>query len=211
MIIGICGGTASGKTIFAKEIVNIVGSDSIVYLEHDAYYRGLKELPPALQRTKNFDHPDSLDNDLFISHLKQLKAKQTIERPVYDFTTHSRTLEVVMVEPRPVILVDGILIFAVKKLRHMFDIKVFIDAAADVRLSRRLQRDLFDRGRSPESVLDQYMQTVRPMHKRFVKPSKRYADIIIHGKIKKHDTGLDLLVTKIRAYLDTLSQGETHG
>jgi uridine kinase len=208
MIIGICGGTASGKTIFAKEIVNIVGAESIVYLEHDAYYRGLKELPPALQRDMNFDHPDSLDNDLFIAHLKQLKAKHSIERPVYDFTTHSRKPDIIIVEPKPVILVDGILIFAVKKLRKMFDIKVFIDAAADVRLSRRLQRDLFERGRTPESVLEQYMRTVRPMHQRFVKSSKKYADIIIHGKIKKHDTGLDLLVTKIRAYLDELQENE---
>ncbi len=203
MIIGICGGTASGKTIFAKEIVNIVGAESIVYLEHDAYYRGLKELPPALQRTMNFDHPDSLDNDLFIAHLKQLNAHNAIERPVYDFTTHSRKSNVIIVEPRPIILVDGILIFAIKKLRKLFDIKVFIDAPADVRLARRLQRDLFDRGRTPESVLKQYMLTVRPMHKRFVRPSKKYADIIIHGKIKKHDTGLDLLVTKIRAHLET--------
>jgi len=211
MIIGICGGTASGKTIFAKEIVNIVGADSIVYLEHDAYYRGIKELPPALQRTTNFDHPDSLDNDLFIAHLKQLKAQHAIERPVYDFTTHSRKSDVIMVEPKPIILVDGILIFAVKKLRKMFDIRVFIDADDDVRLARRLQRDLFERGRTPESVLKQYMLTVRPMHKRFVKPSKKYADIIIHGKIKKHDTGLDLLVTKIRANLNTLRPPEEQG
>ena len=211
MIIGICGGTASGKTIFAKEIVNIVGADSIVYLEHDAYYRGLKELPPALQRTRNFDHPDSLDNDLFIAHLKQLRAQQAIERPVYDFTTHSRKAETIVVESRPIILVDGILIFAVKRLRKMFDIKVFIDAAPDVRLARRLQRDLFDRGRTPESVLEQYMLTVRPMHKRFVQPSKKYADIIIHGKIKKHDTGLDLLVTKIRAYLDASAASQSEG
>ncbi len=208
MIIGICGGTASGKTIFAKEIVNIVGADLIVYLEHDAYYRGIKELPPALQRSSNFDHPDSLDNDLFIAHLKQLKALHAIERPVYDFTTHSRKSSVIVVEPKPIILVDGILIFAVKKLRKIFDIKVFIDADDDVRLARRLQRDLFERGRTPESVLQQYMLTVRPMHKRFVKPSKKYADIIIHGKIKKHDTGLDLLVTKIRADLDTHRQHE---
>jgi uridine kinase len=208
MIIGICGGTASGKTIFAKEIVNIVGAESIVYLEHDAYYRGLKELPPTLQRDMNFDHPDSLDNDLFIAHLKQLKANLPIERPVYDFTTHSRKSDIIIVEPKPVILVDGILIFAVKKLRKMFDIKVFIDAAADVRLSRRLQRDLFERGRTPESVLEQYMRTVRPMHQKFVAPSKKYADIIIHGKIKKHNTGLDLLVTKIRAYLAELQEHE---
>ena len=210
MIIGICGGTASGKTIFAKQIVKIVGANSIVYLEHDAYYRGLKELPPALQRTRNFDHPDSLDNDLFIAHLKQLQANQPIERPVYDFTTHSRTAKVIVIQPKPIILVDGILIFAVKKLRKMFDIKVFIDASSDIRLARRLQRDISERGRTPESVLEQYMQTVRPMHNKFVKPSKKYADIIIHGKIKKHDAGLDLLVTKIRAYLAELHTSDVN-
>ena len=201
MIIGICGGTASGKTIFAKKIVEIMGAESIIYLEHDAYYRGLKELPPDLQKDRNFDHPDSLDNDLFITHLTMLQANQSIERPVYDFTTHSRSKETIRIVPKPVILVDGILIFAVEKLRDMFDIKVYIDAEADIRLARRLQRDIFERGRTPKSVLDQYLKTVRPMHKKFVEPSKNYADIIIHGKIKKHNTGLDLLVTKIRAYL----------
>ena len=202
MIIGICGGTASGKTIFARKIVEIIGAESIIYLEHDAYYLGLDQLPPDLQKTRNFDHPDSLDNDLFIEHLKLLQAHQPVERPVYDFTVHRRTQETILIPPKPVILVDGILIFAVKKLRKMFDIKVFIDAPSDIRLARRLQRDLLERGRNPKSVLEQYLDTVRPMHKRYVASSKRYADIIIHGKIKKHDTGLDLLVTKIRTSLE---------
>jgi uridine kinase len=201
MIIGICGGTASGKTIFAKKIVEIVGSDSLIYLEHDAYYKGLDQLPPELQKGKNFDHPDSLDNELFIQHLHMLQANQPIDRPIYDFTKHRRTSETYRIVPKPIILVDGILIFAIEELRQMFDIKVYIDAEADIRLARRLQRDLFERGRTPESVLEQYLKTVRPMHQQFVEPSKNYADIIIHGKIKKHNTGLDLLVTKIRAYL----------
>ena len=201
MIIGICGGTASGKTIFAKKIVEVVGSGSIIYLEHDAYYLGLTQLSPNLQQEKNFDHPNSLDNELIIKHLKMLQANQPIERPIYDFTKHKRSSETLTIYPKPIILVDGILIFAIKKLRKMFDIKVFIDAAADIRLARRLQRDLLERGRDPKSVLDQYLNTVRPMHSRYVESSKRYADIIIHGKIKKHDTGLDLLVTKINAYL----------
>ena len=204
MIIGICGGTASGKTIFAKKIVEIIGSKSIVYLEHDAYYFGLDQLPPELQERRNFDHPDSLDNNLLIEHLKTLQSQKPIERPVYDFTIHRRAKETILIPAKPIILVDGILIFAVKKLRKMFDIKVFIDAPSDIRLSRRLQRDLLERGRNPKSVLDQYLNTVRPMHKRYVSSSKRYADIIIHGKIKKHDTGLDLLVTKIRASLREL-------
>ncbi|MCP4403684.1 MAG: uridine kinase [bacterium] len=206
MIIGICGGTASGKTIFAKKIVEIIGAESIIYLEHDAYYLGLDQLPQDLQKTRNFDHPDSLDNVLFIKHLKTLQAQQPIERPVYDFTVHRRTEETILIPPKPIILVDGILIFAVKKLRKMFDIKVFIDAPSDIRLSRRLRRDLLERGRNPKSVLDQYLNTVRPMHKRYVARSKRYADIIIHGKIKKHDTGLDLLVTKIQASLNERSK-----
>jgi uridine kinase len=204
MIIGICGGTASGKTIFAKKIVEQVGPEVIIYLEHDAYYKGLNELPPELQQDKNFDHPAALDNDLFITHLAQLQANQPIERPVYDFTIHRRSAETVRILPRPVILVDGILIFAVEELRQLFDIKVYIDAEDDIRLARRLQRDLFERGRTPQSVLDQYLKTVRPMHKKFVEPSKNYADVMIHGIIEKHDTGLDLLVTKIKAYLAEL-------
>ncbi len=204
MIIGICGGTASGKTIFAKKIVEIVGSDSIIYLEHDAYYLGLDQLPQDLQHEKNFDHPSSLDNSLIIKHLKMLQANQPIERPIYDFTIHKRSSQTQTIHPKPIILVDGILIFAIKKLRKLFDIKVFINAAADIRLARRLQRDLIERGRDPKSVIDQYLNTVRPMHRQYVESSKRYADIIIHGKIKKHDTGLDLLVTKINAYLNDL-------
>jgi uridine kinase len=204
MIIGICGGTASGKTIFAKKIVELVGGDSIIYLEHDAYYKGLDQLPPELQKEKNFDHPDSLDNALFIQHLRLLHANQPIERPIYDFTKHRRTLDTYRIMPKPVILVDGILIFAIEELRQMFDIKVYIDAEADIRLARRLQRDIQERGRSPQSVLEQYLTTVRPMHRQFVEPSKHYADIIIHGRIEKHSTGLDLLVTKIKVYLAEL-------
>lgn len=206
MIIGICGGTASGKTIFAKRILDIVGSDSIIYLEHDAYYKGLDQLPPELRTEQNFDHPDSLDNKLFIQHLRMLQANQPIERPIYDFTKHRRTTKTYRIMPKPVILVDGILIFAIKKLRKMFDIRVYLDAAPDIRLTRRIQRDILERGRNPQSVIDQYLKTVRPMHKQFVEPSKRYADIIIHGRIKRHNTGLDLLVTKIKTYL-----AELHG
>jgi len=203
MIIGICGGTASGKTIFAKKILELVGADSIIYLEHDAYYLARDQLPQALRDVRNFDHPDSLDNALFISHLKQLSHGEPIERPIYDFTADRRTQATYHILPKPVILVDGVLIFAIEELRNLFDIKVFIDAEADIRLARRLQRDILERGRSPQSVLDQYLCTVRPMHRQFVEPSKRYADIIIHGKIEQHSTGLDLLVTKIRAFLAT--------
>ncbi len=204
MIIGVCGGSASGKTIFTKKILDLVGAETVLYLEHDAYYHGLTDLPAELQGGPNFDHPESLDNELFIQHLHDLTAGQPIERPMYDFTKHRRTAQTIHLPPKPVILVDGMLIFAIDALRHLFDIKVFIDAEADIRLARRLQRDIIERGRSPQSVLDQYFKTVRPMHRQFVEPSKRYADIIIHGKIEKHNTGLDLIVTKIRAHLAEL-------
>ena len=206
MIIGVCGGSASGKTIFTKKILDIVGPELVIYLEHDAYYRGFEELPFNLQKEKNFDHPDSLDNELFVQHLHMLQANQAIDRPIYDFTKHRRTAETIRILPKPIILVDGILIFAIEKLRQIFDIKVYIDAEADIRLARRLRRDILERGRDPQSVLEQYLKTVRPMHKKFVEPSKNYADIIIHGKIKQHNTGLDLLVTKIRAYLAELQR-----
>ncbi|MBD3308153.1 uridine kinase [candidate division KSB3 bacterium] len=206
MIIGICGGTASGKTIFAKKIVELVGEEFVLYLDHDAYYLGLEELPPSLRCEKNFDHPDSLDNALFITHLQQLRANQPIDQPIYDFTTHRRTPNTCRISPKPIILVDGILIFAVEHLRWLFDIKVYIDAEPDIRLTRRLQRDIFERGRTPQSVIEQYLKTVRPMHQQFVEPSKHVADIIIHGKIEKHNTGLDLLVTKIKAYLADVSR-----
>ena len=154
MIIGICGGTASGKTIFAKKILELIGAEAIIYLEHDAYYLGLDELPPPLRDEKNFDHPDSLNNALFISHLRQLQARQPIERPIYDFTAHRRTSDTYRIQPKPVILVDGILIFAIEELRDLFDIKVFIDADPDMRRARRLQRDILERGRSPQSLID---------------------------------------------------------
>ena len=206
MIIGICGGSASGKTIFAKKILALIGAEAVIYLDHDAYYKGLAELPPKLKHAKNFDHPDSLDNALFIQHLQMLQANQPIERPIYDFTTHRRTVETYRILPKPIILVDGILIFAIEPLRQLFDIKVYIDAPADIRLTRRLLRDITERGRTPQSVIEQYLNTVRPMHKQFVEPSKNYADIIIHGRIEKHNTGLDLLVTKIRSYLVELQK-----
>jgi len=184
----------------------VIGAEAIIYLEHDTYYLGLDQLPAQLRQSRNFDHPEALDNALFIEHLRALQARQPIERPIYDFTRDCRAAETYRIAPKPIILVDGILIFAIAELRSLFDIKVFIDAEADVRLARRLRRDILERGRSPESVLDQYLATVRPMHKQFVEPSKKYADIIIHGKIEKHNTGLDLLVTKIRAHLHEMAQ-----
>ena len=201
MIIGICGGTASGKTIFAKKILEIIGAESIIYLEHDAYYLGIDQLPTELQEERNFDHPDSLDNHLFIQHLKMLQANQPIERPVYDFTVHRRTSETIRILPRPIILVDGILIFAEPELRKFFDVKIYVDTADDIRFIRRLQRDINERGRTVPSVIEQYQKTVRPMHRDFVEPSKRYADVIIpEGGF--NIVAMDMVVARVQALLE---------
>jgi len=177
--IGVAGGTGSGKTTVALKILERVGFDRVAFVPHDAYYRDASSLPPAERAQLNFDHPDSLDNELMIVHLKQLQAYEPVEIPVYDFRTHSRTAETRHVDPQPIILVEGILIFADKRLRDMMDVKIFVDCDADMRFIRRLQRDMQERARSAESVINQYLRTVRPMHLEFVEPSKRYADVII--------------------------------
>jgi uridine kinase len=179
LVIGIAGGTGSGKTTVANAILQSVGTDRIVYLPHDAYYRDQNEKPLEQRIKVNFDHPDSLETDLMIRHVLQLKDWQSIELPVYDFTTHTRTARCKQVEPKGVVLVEGILIFAEPELRKLFDMKIYVDTDADIRFIRRLQRDIFERGRTTESVIQQYMNTVRPMHMEFVEPSKRYADVII--------------------------------
>jgi uridine kinase len=179
LVIGIAGGTGSGKTTVANAILQSVGADRIVYLPHDAYYRDQNEKPLEQRVKVNFDHPDSLETDLMIQHIHQLKAWQTIDLPVYDFTTHTRTRRSNRVEAKGVVLVEGILIFAEPELRKLFDMKIYVDTDADIRFIRRLQRDIFERGRTTESVIQQYLNTVRPMHMEFVEPSKRYADVII--------------------------------
>jgi uridine kinase len=156
-----------------------VGQARIAYIPHDAYYRPLAHLPPNLRERVNFDHPDSLETDLLVEHLKLWRSGQPIDIPVYDFTTHMRTDKTVRVEPQRVALVDGILVFSEPSLRAMFDVKLYVDADADIRFIRRLRRDIAERGRTMESVIKQYVDTVRPMHMEFVEPSKRYADVII--------------------------------
>jgi len=196
--IGVAGGSGSGKTTVALKVVERVGFDQIAYLSHDAYYRDASNLPPAERAQLNFDHPDSLDNDLLISQLKQLQAGQPVEIPVYDFKTHSRLAETRRIDPQPVILVEGILIFADKQLRDLMDVKIFVDTDADLRLIRRLQRDIGERGRSPDSVIQQYLRTVRPMHLEFVEPSKRYADVIIpEGGF--NEVAIDMVAARLRA------------
>ena len=200
IIIGVAGGTGSGKTTVANTILERVGQHRIAHIQHDSYYCDLSHLPPDERGRINFDHPDSLETDLLIRHLEDLRAWQPVQVPVYDFTTHSRTPRTIRVEPSHVILVDGILIFVEQALRQMFDIKIFVDTDADLRFIRRLQRDIAERGRSTGSVIDQYLNTVRPMHLEFVEPSKRYADVIIpEGGF--NTVALDMVVARIEAML----------
>lgn len=179
VVFGVAGGTGSGKTTVAHAILDQVGTEKIAFLPHDAYYRELSH-PSEEERAKvNFDHPDSLETELLIHHVKELLAGRAIDLPVYDFTTHTRTGETIRVEPAPIILVEGILIFSDPELRELMDIRIYVDADADLRFIRRMTRDVQERKRTVESVIDQYMTTVRPMHVEFVEPSKRYADVIV--------------------------------
>ncbi len=196
--IGVAGGTGSGKTTVALKILERVGFDHVAYLPHDAYYRDASHLPPAERAQLNFDHPDSLDNDLLIAQLKRLQAGQAIEIPVYDFKIHSRLTETRRVDPQPAIMVEGILIFADKRLRDLMDVKIFVDADADLRFIRRLKRDIEERGRLPESVINQYLSTVRPMHLEFVEPSKRYADVII-PEGGHNEVAIEMVAARLRA------------
>jgi len=173
MVVGIAGGTGSGKTTLADIILERIGRDRIAYLPHDAYYRDQKDLPFEERAKVNYDHPDSLETELLIEHIHQLNREQVVEMPVYDFTTHSRKQKTVRVEPKPVVLVEGILIFVEKELRKLFDMKIYVDTDADIRFIRRLTRDIEERGRTVQSVINQYLKTVRPMHLEFVESSKR--------------------------------------
>jgi uridine kinase len=177
--IAVAGGTGSGKTTAANAILERVGSHHIAYLPHDAYYKDLEDMRPGPDGLINFDHPDALDTRLMIQHLTTLQAWQPVDIPVYDFTKNRRLSQTHHIEPLPIILVEGILILAEPALRQLFDIKIYVDADADIRFIRRLKRDITERGRTPESVIHQYLSTVRPMHLEFVEPSKRYADVII--------------------------------
>jgi len=201
IVIGVAGGTGSGKTTVAQAIVERVHPDRLAFIQHDSYYRDWKDLPPATREHRNFDHPDSLETELLIEHLKHLREGRAIDIPVYDFRTHSRTRDTRRVEAKPVILVEGILIFVEKSLRDLIDLKIFVDTDADLRFIRRLQRDMAERGRTLDSVIHQYLDTVRPMHLEFVEPSKRYADLIIpEGGFNR--VALDVVVARVLANLD---------
>jgi uridine kinase len=201
VVIGIAGGTGSGKTTVAEAIVRRIGPERIALIQQDSYYKDQSHLPMEERVRINYDHPDSIDTVLLIRHLQELIAGRPVEVPIYDFTTYTRTPHTRRVEPRPVILVEGILVFVEKALRDLFDIKIYVDADPDIRFIRRLQRDLAERGRTLESVIQQYLSTVRPMHLEFVEPSKRYADIIIpEGGF--NTVALDMIIARIRAMLE---------
>lgn len=196
VVFGVAGGTASGKTTVADTILNTVGASQVAYLPHDAYYRNMSHLPLSERAQLNYDHPGSLETELLVAHIDDLLAGIAVSVPVYDFTQHRRTEQIHRIEPCPIILVEGILIFADAHLREMMDIKVYVDTAADIRFIRRMVRDLEERGRSLDSIIKQYLETVRPMHLEFVEPSKQYADIIIpRGGLNK--VAMDMVVSRL--------------
>lgn len=199
--LGVAGGTGSGKTTVARAILDAVGRERIAYLEQDSYYKDIEWENKEQLRRHNFDHPDALDNDLLVEHLRRLKDGHGVDVPIYDFVHHRRkTSETRRAEARPVILLEGILLFAEPELRKLLDFKVYVDTAADIRLIRRLRRDIRDRGRSMDDVLRQYRQTVRPMHLEFVEPSKRWADVII-PEGGENRVALDMVVARVEKIL----------
>ena len=200
MIIGISGGTGSGKTTVANRILESVSTSEVVFIQQDSYYRNVSDLPLDYRGVANFDHPDALDNELLVNHVRRLKAGESIDLPLYDFKTNSRLNETRRIEPKSIVIVEGILIFAEPRLLEQMDIKVFVDTPDDIRFIRRLRRDIAERGRTLDSVIEQYIATVRPMHIQFVESSKRFADVIIpeggHNLVS-----IDLISGKIRERL----------
>jgi uridine kinase len=199
VIIGVAGGSGSGKTTVVRNVCDRL-EGCVAVIEQDAYYRDQSHLPMEERKKTNYDHPLAFDNDLLISHLQQLLQRKPIEKPVYDYTQHTRSRETVTVQPKDVIILEGILILEDEKLRSLMDIKVFVDTDADIRILRRIERDVKSRGRSLDSVIRQYLETVRPMHQQFVEPSKRYADLII-PEGGYNQVAVDLLVNQIRTIL----------
>jgi uridine kinase len=201
VVIGVAGGSGSGKTSVTKAIYDHFQGHSILMLEQDYYYKDQSHLPFEERLKTNYDHPLAFDNDLLIEHLHQLLQYKPIKKPVYDYKLHTRSDKVIHVEPKDVIILEGILVLEDERLRNLMDIKVYVDTDADIRIIRRLQRDIKERGRTMESVIDQYINVVRPMHNQFIEPTKRYADIIIPEGGQNH-VAIDLMVTKIQTILE---------
>jgi uridine kinase len=198
LIIGICGGSGSGKTTITRRIIEALSPSNVIVLQQDNYYKDFPGLPFKERIKLNFDHPDSMDTLLLAEHVRQLRAGETIQRPTYDFANYRRLSEAVEIPPRSSIIVEGILIFDDEALRSLMDIKIFVDTDADLRFIRRLVRDIRERGRTMDMVVEQYMATVRPMHLEFVEPSKRYADVII-PEGGYNEVGIDLVIQKIKS------------
>jgi uridine kinase len=199
-VVGVSGGTGSGKTTVSRTIQAAVGPERIAYLQHDSYYNDHSHLSPEERAHGNYDHPDSLDTPLLVRHLQELCNWKAVEVPIYNFATHTRTSMTERVEPAPIILLEGILIFSEKELRELIDMRIYVDTDADIRFIRRLHRDIAERGRTLDSIIDQYMSTVRPMHLEFVEPSKRYADIIV-PEGGNNRVAMEMIVSRILAIL----------
>ncbi|HEX6644611.1 MAG TPA: uridine kinase [Gemmatimonadales bacterium] len=206
LVIGVVGGSGSGKTTVVRAIHESVGSRAAL-LDQDAYYRDLGHLTLEERKLVNFDHPDSIDTGLFVEHVHRLAAREPIDKPVYDFAAHTRGHGTERVEPGDVIVVDGILLFADERLRELFDLRIFVDVADDVRFIRRLQRDLAERGRSVGNIIEQYLRTVRPMHLEFVEPSKRHAHIIL-PEGGQNRIGIEMILAHVRRELERRGMGD---
>ncbi|MFL5510015.1 MAG: uridine kinase [Gemmatimonadaceae bacterium] len=207
LIIGIAGGSGSGKSTVARNVAELLTTSSVAFIDMDAYYKNFTRLSLDERRQLNWDHPDAFDYDLLCSHLGALSARKSIEKPEYDFVTHLRRAESTRVDPADVVVIDGILLFVDARVRDLCDVKVFVDADADIRLIRRIERDTHERGRPLDEIIDQYLTTVQPMHQEFVEPSKRYADVIVprggHNAI-----AIEMIVAKIQRRLQRAADGD---
>ena len=205
-IVGIAGGTGAGKTTLAHMLFDHLGDDRAIRIAHDAYYRDFSHVPAGQRGQINFDHPDALETDLLVQHLQALSRGETVSIPTYDFATHVRTSETLEICPRPIIIVEGILLLVEQILRDVLNLKIFVDAPPDIRMIRRMNRDVDERGRTPESVTRQYCKTVRPMHDTYVEPSREYADLIVCGD-RDFTIARDLILGHLYAILDSYFQG----
>lgn len=199
IIIGIAGGTGSGKSTFTDKLKDLFGDD-VTVIYHDNYYRAHDEIPFEERKVINYDHPDSLETELLLEHLKMLKEGKTVQCPIYDFSQHNRSKEFVEINPSSIIILEGILIFADSRLRKLLDIKIFVDADADERILRRVRRDMVERGRDIDNIMEQYLTTVKPMHYLYIEPTRHYADIVINSGM--NSVAFDLVATKITSLLE---------